>query len=583
MKRSIIRWPGLAVFAGFVLLLVAISWLFLDTIIKVTLEHTMGRLNGAEVNIERVEHRWVPLSLTVAGVQVTDPNAPQNNRVQIGEASADISPTELVLGRTLIEQLTMTGIRVNQPRESEGEVYVLPDKEDMQGWANQSWDKLTMSLPSVDEIVSQVDLRTEKVIEEAKTAYEQQEQEVKAAQEALPSEEKIKEYEQKIKQITEGKVEGLGDIAARKKALDELKESIRADKEAVSNFRDEVKQAKDVVQQQISELKNAPGNDIDRIKSFFSIDGSGLQNVTGLLLGDKAREWSKYVLLAYEQLGPMLARSDNSATVEPVRGEGQRISFADDNAPPEFLIKKARTEFMVGGTVIDVDWQNITHQHNLLGQPTTYQARADNSDLWSAFNLNGEMSLTDLGIDARQQWQLKGAQLQNLGLSDSSELSARVLSSLLDSDGTVLVRENKLDGKAMVRMLNLDLEAEGSSKLTSAIAGALKQLQRLDITTNIGGDIQSPSLSFESDLDNQLGDLLTQSAMGEADEKLAEIKADLTAKVSDQLGGQQGLLENLTQWDNESGDKSEQLEELLKAKIEDSLKDKLKGRIFGDS
>ncbi|WP_286843683.1 TIGR03545 family protein, partial [Idiomarina sp. UBA4206] len=354
MKRSIIRWPGLAVFAGFVLLLVAISWLFLDTIIKVTLEHTMGRLNGAEVNIERVEHRWVPLSLTVAGVQVTDPNAPQNNRVQIGEASADISPTELVLGRTLIEQLTMTGIRVNQPRESEGEVYVLPDKEDMQGWANQSWDKLTMSLPSVDEIVSQVDLRTEKVIEEAKTAYEQQEQEVKAAQEALPSEEKIKEYEQKIKQITEGKVEGLGDIAARKKALDELKESIRADKEAVSNFRDEVKQAKDVVQQQISELKNAPGNDIDRIKSFFSMDGSGLQNVTGLLLGDKAREWSKYVLLAYEQLGPMLARSDNSATVEPVRGEGQRISFADDNAPPEFLIKKARTEFMVGGTVIDV-------------------------------------------------------------------------------------------------------------------------------------------------------------------------------------------------------------------------------------
>jgi uncharacterized protein (TIGR03545 family) len=238
---------------------------------------------------------------------------------------------------------------------------------------------------------------------------------------------------------------------------------------------------------------------------------------------------------------------------------------------------------MVGGTVIDVDWQNITHQHNLLGQPTTYQARADNSDLWSAFNLNGEMSLTDLGIDARQQWQLKGAQLQNLGLSDSSELSARILSSLLDSDGTVLVRENKLDGKAMVRMLNLDLEAEGSSKLTSAIAGALKQLQRLDITTNIGGDIQSPSLNFESDLDNQLGDLLTQSAMGEADEKLAEIKADLTAKVSDQLGGQQGLLENLTQWDNESGDKSEQLEALLKAKIEDSLKDKLKGRLFGDS
>lgn len=581
MKRSIIRWPGLAVFAGFVLLLVAISWLFLDAIIKVTLEHTLGRLNGAEVNIERVEHSWVPLSLTLAGIQVTDPNEPKNNRVQVGEASADISPTEIVLGRTLIEQLTMTGVRVNQPRESEGDVYVMPDQEDVQNWAGQSWDKLTTSLPSVDDIVSQVDLRTETVIDEAKAAYEKQEQQVKAAREALPSKDKVKEYEEKIKQITEGKVEGLGDIAARKEALDELKDSIRTDKEAVSNFRDEVKQAKEVVQQQIAELKNAPGNDIDRIKSFFSMDGSGLENVTGLLLGEKAREWSKYVLLAYEQLGPMLARSDNSATVEPVRGEGQRISFADDNAPPEFLIKKARTEFMVGGTVIDVDWQNITHQHNLLGQPTTYQARADNSDLWNAFNLNGELSLTDLGIDAKQQWQLKGAKLNNLGLSNSSELSANILSSMMDSDGTVLVRENKLDGKAMVRMLNLDLEAEGSSKLTSAVAGALKQLERLDITTRIGGDIQRPSLNFESDLDDQLGDALAQSAMGEADEKLAEIKADLTAKVSEQLGGQQGLLENLTQWDNESGEQSKQLEELLKAKVGDSLKDKLKSRLGG--
>lgn len=581
MKRSIIRWPGLAVFAGFVLLLVAISWLFLDAIIKVTLEHTLGRLNGAEVNIERVEHSWVPLSLTLAGIQVTDPNEPKNNRVQVGEASADISPTEIVLGRTLIEQLTMTGVRVNQPRESEGDVYVMPDQEDVQNWASQSWDKLTTSLPSVDDIVSQVDLRTETVIDEAKAAYEQQEQEVKAAREALPSKDKLKEYEEKIKQITEGKVKGLSDIAARKKALDELKDSIRTDKEAVSNFRDEVKQAKEVVQQQIADLKNAPGNDIDRIKSFFSLDGSGLENVTGLLLGEKAREWSKYVLLAYEQLGPMLARSDNSATVEPVRGEGQRISFADDNAPPEFLIKKARTEFMVGDTIIDVDWQNITHQHNLLGQPTTYQARADNSDLWNAFNLNGELSLTDRGIDAKQQWQLKGAKLNNLGLSNSSELSANILSSMMDSDGTVLVRENKLDGKAMVRMLNLDLEAEGSSKLTSAVAGALKQLERLDITTNIGGDIQRPSLSFESDLDDQLGDALAQSAMGEADEKLAEIKADLTAKVSEQLGGQQGLLENLTQWDNESGEQSKQLEELLKAKVGDSLKDKLKSRLGG--
>ena len=97
------------------------------------------------------------------------------------------------------------------------------------------------------------------------------------------------------------------------------------------------------------------------------------------------------------------------------------------------------------------------------------------------------------------------------------------------------------------------------------------------------GDIQSPSLSFDSDLDDQLGSLLADTAMSEADGKLADIKADLTAKVSDQLGGQEELLQSLTQWNSESGEKDQKLEELLKSKIEDSLKDKLKGRLFGDS
>ena len=132
-------------------------------------------------------------------------------------------------------------------------------------------------------------------------------------------------------------------------------------------------------------------------------------------------------------------------------------------------------------------------------------------------------------------------------------------------------------------MLNLDMDASGSSKLTNAIASALSQLQRLDIATNITGDIQSPSLSFDSDLDDQLGSLLADTAMSEADGKLADIKADLTAKVSDQLGGQEELLQSLTQWNSESGEKDQKLEELLKSKIEDSLKDKLKGRLFGDS
>ena len=584
MKRSIIRWPGLAVFGGIVTLLVIVSWLFLDAILKVSMEYGLGRLNGAEVNIARVEHEWSPLTLRAYGVQATDAAKPTHNQVQLESFSADISAAELLLGRIHIEQLDVLGVRVNQPRQQgEGEVYVPPSKDDVKNWASANWEQLKVSLPSTDEIVQQVGLQTDQVLAEAEQKIEQQRTQFNEAKAALPDKDKIAAYQQQIKEITEGDVKGLGDVAARKEKLDRLKDAIREDKAAIERFKDQLSESADVVKAQIDRVKDAPGNDIDRIQNFFQLNETGLQNVTGLLLGDKARQWSEYLLLAYEQLAPMLARSANSQTVEKARGAGESLSFVEADAPPEFWIKNARTEVLIAGTAVNINWQNITHQHNLLGQPTTYQARVDNSDLWNAFNLDGELSLLESGIDAKQQWQLKGANLKSLGLSESDELTASIASALLDSDGTVLVRGNQLDGEAIIRMLDLEMLAQGSSKITNAIAAALKQLNRLDINTEIAGDILSPSLSLNSDLDQQLGKLLGDTAMAEAQGKLNEIKADLTAKVEQQLGPNTELLQNITQLNSQAGDFNQQLEELLKSKIEDNLKDKLKDRLFGNS
>ncbi|MGM0525128.1 MAG: TIGR03545 family protein [Pseudomonadota bacterium] len=581
MKRSIIRWPGLAAFGIIIGLLVIISWLFLDSILKVSMEYGLGRLNGAEVNIEKVEHRWSPLTLTAHGVEATDPAKPTHNQVQLARLSADVSAAQLLLGRIHIEQLDVLGVRVDQERSSEGDVYVMPDKDDVKNWASANWDKLKVSLPDKDEMIAQVGLQTDQVLEQAEEKIEQQRQQFEQAKDGLPDKQKIADYQQRIKELTESDVKGLGDVAARKEKLDELKQSIREDKQAIKQFREQLSESADVVKQQIDQVKQAPGNDIDRIRDFFQLNQSGLQNITGLLLGEKAKQWSEYLLLAYEQLAPMLARSSDTETLEKVRGAGESLSFAEEDAPPEFWIKNARTEVIVADSQVDINWQNITHQHNLLGQPTTYQARLDNSKLWQAFNLNGELSLLASGIDAKQQWQLKGANLNSLGLSKSDELTASIASALLDSDGTVLVRENQLDGDAVIRMLDLKMDAAGSSKITDAVATALKQLNRLDINTDFSGSILNPKLSLNSDLDQQLGKLLSQTAIAEAEGKLSEIKADLMNKVEGQLGPKTALLENISSLNSEAGSFDNQLEDLLKAKIEDSLKDKLKGRLFG--
>ena len=69
--------------------------------------------------------------------------------------------------------------------------------------------------------------------------------------------------------------------------------------------------------------------------------------------------------------------------------------------------------------------------------------------------------------------------------------------------------------------------------------------------------------------------------MAEAQTKLDDIKSELSAKVENQLGPKNQLLEDITQLNGQAESFDQQLEELLKAKIEDSLKDKLKDRLFG--
>ncbi|RUO63369.1 TIGR03545 family protein [Pseudidiomarina planktonica] len=580
LRQSTIRWPGVGAFFIIIGLLVGFSFLLLDTIIKWTLESSLGTLNRAEVNIASVEHGWVPLSLTVSGVQVTDPAQPENNRVVVGELRGDLDLGELLVGRVIFDQVNATGIRVNQPRQSPGEVYTKLSKDEVSKAAGERWEALKMELPSMDEVMAQVELQTDTVIERAKSNLDEQKQQLKQTREALPSSEQLAEYETKVKELLEGDIESATELAERREQLEELKAKFRADRDSVKAFKTQVETAKNVVQSDISALRKAPEEDLAKIKSFMSFDATGLENITALIFGEQIRSWSKYVLLAYEQLAPMMQRADDTAEEGPLRSEGVWFTFMEANAPPEFLVRNAVTEFAFGETILDVNWQNITHQHTQLGQPTTFQARADNSAIWDSFNLTGEMALKDNGFDARQQWQLKGAKLNDIGLSDRAEFMATMAATLLDSEGSVAVRNGLLDGDASVRLAELKINASGDSRWAELLSQALGKLNRLDIRTEIGGELTAPTLSLNSDLDRQLGDALRSTATDAAQTKLAKLQQDLTAQVNAVIAEQSPELAGLVDLEGLASSKDAKLEDLLKSQLEDKLKDKLKDRLL---
>lgn len=581
VRQSAIRWPGLVAFIIIIAVLFAFSWLLLDTIIKWSLERSLGTLNGAEVNIERVEHTWVPLGVRIEQIQVTDPLTPTMNRVVVGAVEGTMNVEQLLLGRLHFENVVSTGIRVQQPRDSEGEVYQRPNRDDLEGWALQGLEALNLEVPSTDKILERIDLKTPAAVAQAEAAFNEQKARVENARSQLPTEEQIKAYEEKVKALTESEINSAPELVAKREEFEALKESFEQDKAALLEFKDTLTAAVAELRAQVDAVKDAPAQDMARVQELMQMNSAGLTEITAILFGEQARVWSNYMLLAYEQLAPMLARSANAAAIKPQRGEGVWFAFTGANAPPDFLVKVADTEFAFGDTVLDVQWNNITHQHEQLGQPTTFRARADNTALWSSFNLNGELALGADGVDARQQWQLKGVKLDNLALSDSEQFAANIVAALLDSEGSVAMRDSVLDGTATIRLADMQVTANAQNRWVQVVASALQSLNRLDIQSSIEGSMMQPELSLRSDLDRQLGSALKSAAMQEAQTELAGLRTKLQEQSGGFLGANEEELGELVSLLTTAENREARLQKLLEAKIQDKLEDQVKDRLKG--
>ncbi|RUO58746.1 TIGR03545 family protein [Pseudidiomarina insulisalsae] len=579
VRRSAFRWPGLVAFLIIVVVIAAFSWLLLDTLLKWSLERTLGTLNGAEVNIAQVEHQWVPLKVRMTDIQFTDPAQPDYNRVAAADVSGELSWEQLLLGRFHFEEVVSTGIRVHTPRETAGEVYQLPDKSQMQDWFGQGMESLQLSMPSVDEVMERVNLRTPDAISEAKASFETEKQRIEAVLEQLPSKEQLADYEAQVKQLTEGDISTPQQLQQRREKFAELKEQFNADREAIIAFKEVATSAVVELKAQMQKVKDAPQLDLQRVSELVQLNSQGLSEITAVLFGEQARRWADYMLLAYEQLAPMLQRSADETALQPPRGEGIWFSFTDTDAPPDFLIKKARTEFAVGPTVLDVNWENITHQHQQLGQPTVFHARGENTALWSLLQLNGELALTPEGFDARQQWKVQGVNLARTALSERSELAATILSALLDSEGNIALRDSQFDGQAILRLANMTIEADAENQWTQVIAKALESLKRLDINADIKGALMSPDFKLSSDLDRQLGQALKSAAMDAASNELTDLRQRLNSQSSGFVSEYQDELSEIAGMLSSAENREERLQRLLETKLQEQLENKLKGRL----
>lgn len=121
-KTKYIRKAGVALAAIVLVGSVAVTYLIKDSTIKDYASRKMTQANGAEVNLESLDLSALAGSISASGIQVTDPQKPQNNQLSIEKVAADASLYNLLLGKLVMEQVELSNIKFDQQRSTPGTI-----------------------------------------------------------------------------------------------------------------------------------------------------------------------------------------------------------------------------------------------------------------------------------------------------------------------------------------------------------------------------------------------------------------------------------------------------------------------------
>lgn len=581
--NKIIRWQGLAAFFVIVIAIAVLVLVFLNTWLRIGIEQGVGRLLGAEVNIERVEHRFSPFGLSLYGVQVTDPAKPTHNRVQLAEISADIELLPLLMDRIIIDVLNARELAFDQPRAREGRLY-RSARDNMQ----ERGFEFSISAPSVDEVLERSPLRTTRAITDAQAAWEQHEENLRSAYDNLPDPDSLTAYRQRLEALQETDYRNPADLLAARGEFQSILDELRVERQRLQDFRTAAANARSELGTQMTALGNAPDEDFQLLRGLLAGDAAAFSEVTEAVFGPQMRAWSENLFAAYELLAPLLA-SKQEADAQRQRAEGRWIIYDDTRPWPAFLVRNADISLSWDEQSFSSEWQNITAEHEILGLPTTFRVDSGNTPRWQQLSVDGEFRFLTSGLQASQRWNLAGVSLQDVSLSASESLAARMQSALLNSSGSLSINDDLLDGSAQVNLSSMALSAEGSNRITNLIADSLAALSSLQISADIGGLYTSPDFSLRSDLDRQLAGALAASISPADQARLDELRQRLDVMSRDPLTEGNARLAQWQSWDNLAEGSLGRVQDMLGMSLDnvvgdpvDNLRERLGRQLFGN-
>jgi len=600
-----IRWQGIAGFMVVMALIITFVYLFADALVKKGIEKSGEMYLGAEVNVTNVEIKYSPLTLNIEGFQATDPKKPTHNLVSFSQASAGVDVWQYLFGKLHINELNIVGLRIDQPRQSAGEVFFLADdvaENDKAGAIDSALSDIDMSLPTVDDLLNNSDLLTVKQGKALEQSYQTEMEKLKSLNKTLPNKDSLASYKEQVTALSKTKIKSLADLEKLKTDFKALKKQFQADRAIVKQAKQQVTASKEILTKQTLALKNAPQADWTNIERKYQLEDVDGADFAHMLFGEQAREYFGYGETVYQKVAPLVSGSNTDAQnaakqAELAKSQGRYIHFNEENPMPDVLIEQANFSLLLPQGEFAISGTELTHQHWMRAKNSIVNVESDNVQGAGKLTLTIEFALDkEQVLSSDGKWQLEQVNLKDVSLQESSAFNLQLNSGVLSGGGTFSILDEQLDSETKLNLENTQYSGVGTSNLSTLFIDTVQSLKALALTITAKGKVTEPEFSISSPLDKQLKKSMMKQVSNKLTSFKTDVKAGLNTKLTDALGisnkeGQSFVdletvvndtdkaLENLMNSDVVKAKKKE-FEDKQKKKLEDKLKKKL-GKLFG--
>lgn len=555
MKRWI-RWQGLILFGVFLFLALGLWFFWVDIFLARLIERVGTQIVGAKVELDKADLSLFPLGLTLQRLQVTNPDEPMKNAVEVARISCKLDGMNLLRRKMIIEEMALEGVRMGTTRSHSGANAPVDKKEPPRvkpATKLPSFALPSLDLPSVEKILQKEELKTLKLAEsfQKELAAEKENWQRRIAE--LPDQKKIEEYRARLEKWQSATKGGIGGIAGGWGEALELQKEIESQIRRLRQMQEEFSRQMNGWKDQFSKIEKAPQEDIQRLKSKYRPSMANIGNFLRLLLEGKTQDWVETGRFWWEKLNPLLERAKEkkgkAEVIRPIRGKGVEVRFPETQPLPDFLIRLLKASLNLDAGEMTGRVQDITTDPDILGRPLKFAFVGEKMKLAQSVKVEGTLDrVSPARASDTFKALIEGYPIKDLNLSNLPHLPLHLSGGTLNLNLQGQLRKDRIEADLVLAAQSTRLtlpKKDDANLLMKAIAAALADISHFSLQAKISGPLENSQVEVSSDLSDKLGKALQSQLQKVSAEFERELSSAVLAKVGGPLQGTKGSLAGL--------------------------------------